>query len=273
MTNSPNFELTDSQIQSFIDDGFVKISGAFTYDTAKQSRELLWEMIEAEHPDIDRNDSSTWPTTSETEPLNVIRIEGSDDSIFVDAANTPKLTSAFDQLVGERRWIPRYNMGSFVIPFPSDFDDGDMDHAHIDGCELINGRYQLRFETDCRVLLMLFLYDDVTEINAPTQLWVGSHKLVAPVLFANKGNFMRSEDVTEQIPFKDLPVAFATGNAGDVYLCHPFTVHTGTFNRSNAPRFLAQPGLEPVEPLNVERDVGFNYSPVEIAVREAIGLS
>lgn len=58
-----------------------------------------------------------------------------------------------------------------------------------------------------------------------------------------------------------------------LYLCHPFTVHTGTFNRSNAPRFLAQPGLEPVEPLNVERDVGFNYSPVEIAVREAIGLT
>lgn len=272
MTNSSDFELTDSQIQSFINDGFVKISGAFTGEVAATSRELLWGMLESEHVNIDRNDSSTWPGVSEVEPLNVIRIDGSDDPTFVDCANTPKLTSASDQLVGAGRWIPRYSMGSFVIPFPSDIDENLMDHAHIDGCELINGRYQLRFETDCRMLLMLFLYDDVTQINAPTQLWVGSHKLVAPVLFANKGNFMRSEDVTEQIPFKDLPIAYATGNAGDVYLCHPFIVHTGTFNRSNAPRFLAQPGLEPVEPLNVERGVGFNYSPVEIAVREAVGL-
>ncbi|HVK49425.1 MAG TPA: hypothetical protein VM488_16305, partial [Pseudobacter sp.] len=39
---------------------------------------------------------------------------------FVQAANTPVLLNAFDQLVGEDRWIPCRNMGSMVLRFPSD---------------------------------------------------------------------------------------------------------------------------------------------------------
>jgi hypothetical protein len=38
--------------------------------------------------------------------------------------------------------------------------------------------------------------------------------------------------------------AEATGRAGDVYLCHPFIVHTATWpHRGTAPRMIAQPGI------------------------------
>jgi len=38
--------------------------------------------------------------------------------------------------------------------------------------------------------------------------------------------------------------AEATGQAGDVYLCHPFIVHTATWpHRGTAPRMMAQPGI------------------------------
>src|SRR6266699_1826296 len=40
------------------------------------------------------------------------------------------------------------------------------------------------------------------------------------------------------------PVAHATGRAGDVFLCHPFLVHTATWpHRGSTPRMIAQPAV------------------------------
>jgi hypothetical protein len=62
------------------------------------------------------------------------------------------------------------------------------------------------------------------------------------------------------------PEALATGEAGTVYLCHPFLVHAAQPHRGKKPRFLAQPPLLPREPLKLNRDDGA-YSPVETAIR------
>ena len=37
---------------------------------------------------------------------------------LVDAANTPRLHAAFDQLVGPGRWLPRGSLGTFPVRFP-----------------------------------------------------------------------------------------------------------------------------------------------------------
>jgi hypothetical protein len=65
-------------------------------------------------------------------------------------------------------------------------------------------------------------------------------------------------------------VALATGNAGDVYLCHPFLMHAASWpHRGTTPRFVAQPELPP--PLELER-ANADYSAVEIAIRLSLGL-
>ena len=46
------------------------------------------------------------------------------------------------------------------------------------------------------------------------------------------------------------PVVTATGDAGTVYLCHPFLVHAAQPHQGKQPRFLAQPPLLPVPPDN-----------------------
>jgi hypothetical protein len=66
------------------------------------------------------------------------------------------------------------------------------------------------------------------------------------------------------------PEVPAVGEAGTVYLCHPFLVHAAQRHRGTAPRFLAQPPLLPREPLCIDRKNG-DYSPVEQAIRMAIG--
>jgi hypothetical protein len=57
----------------------------------------------------------------------------------------------------------------------------------------------------------------------------------------------------------------ATGEAGTVYLCHPFLVHAAQSHRGTTPRFMAQPPLHPNLPLELERGDG-DYSLIEEAI-------
>jgi hypothetical protein len=67
----------------------------------------------------------------------------------------------------------------------------------------------------------------------------------------------------------DRPEALAAGEAGTVYLCHPFLIHAAQPHRGENPRFMAQPPLHPAEPIRLEREDG-DYSPVETAIRRAL---
>lgn len=64
-------------------------------------------------------------------------------------------------------------------------------------------------------------------------------------------------------------IALATGEAGTVYLCHPFLVHAAQPLQSRRPRFMSQPELAPATPFLLERE-DKAYSPVEIAIRAAL---
>jgi hypothetical protein len=67
------------------------------------------------------------------------------------------------------------------------------------------------------------------------------------------------------------PEVLATGEAGTVYLCHPFLVHAAQPHHGSEPRFLAQPPLGMAAPFQLERGDG-DYSPAEQAIRSALGL-
>jgi hypothetical protein len=65
-------------------------------------------------------------------------------------------------------------------------------------------------------------------------------------------------------------IAFATGAAGDVYLCHPFLVHAASWpHRGKKPRFIAQPPISLNGALELDGDVD-RLSPVARAVRAAL---
>ena len=98
---------------------------------------------------------------------------------FVEAANTPVLHAAFDQLVGPGRWLRRDSLGTFPVRFPSPDDPGDAGW-HVDASfgddhpDFLEWRVNVRSRG--RALLMLFLFSDVGEDDAPTRIRVGSHR-------------------------------------------------------------------------------------------------
>jgi hypothetical protein len=114
---------------------------------------------------------------------------------------------------------------------------------------------------------MLFLFSDVGEQDAPTRIRAGSHLDMARFL-APAGEAGMSHLVLDPMG-AGRPEALATGEAGTVYLCHPFLVHAAQMHRGSVPRFIAQPPLHPAEPLRLEREDA-DYSPVEIAIRRAL---
>jgi hypothetical protein len=63
------------------------------------------------------------------------------------------------------------------------------------------------------------------------------------------------------------PVVTATGEAGTVYLCHPFLVHAAQPHHGERPRFLAQPPLLPVDPENRPRG---ELNALELATARAL---
>ncbi|MEU6583353.1 phytanoyl-CoA dioxygenase family protein [Nocardia sp. NPDC046763] len=255
--------LTDAEVTAFVADGFVRVDGAFSAETAAEGREILWRATGC-GPD----DPSTW-----TKP--VVRLWDHADEPFARAVTAPALLEAFDQLVGPGRWLPRNSLGSWPIRFPSPEPPGD-DGWHVDasfpGDAAIDdyARWRVNVHSKGRALLMLFLFSDVGPDDAPTRVRVGSHRRLAPILrpFGEQGTGM-FDLLDFYASTADLPEVAATGHAGDVYLCHPFLVHAAQAHRGRTPRFMAQPPLLLREPCVLDRPDGA-YSPLEQAIRQGL---
>jgi Phytanoyl-CoA dioxygenase (PhyH) len=260
--------LSSAQRQQFIRDGFVKVEHAFPRETAAEAREILWRAVACAP-----QDPATW-----TRP--VVRLGDFAQEPFRQAANTALLHAAFDELVGAGRWVPRTGLGGFVVRFPHPADPGDTGW-HIDASfppersdeppeSYLDWRVNLTSKG--RALLMLFLFSDVGESDAPTRIRLGSHLRIPRLLAPAGEEGMSSLEIGRAAASETagMPEVAAAGAAGTAFLCHPFLVHAGQAHHGAVPRFLAQPPLYPRVPLDPTRSDG-NESLVEQAIR--LGLS
>jgi hypothetical protein len=254
--------LSDDQVQDFIRDGFVRLEGAFPAGLAAECRDILWGEI-----GLSPDQPEKW-----LEPMCVVHERN--DEPFLRAASTPRLYAAFDELVGTGRWRPLDVLGYFLIRFPGGVEPPD-NGWHVDGAYPTDDEEASGINVRSRGLglLLLFLFSDVTIQDAPTMLRIGSHLHVPRLLepFGEAGTTDRDLFKLLEVT-SDYPVGYATGNAGDVYLCHPFLVHTAQAHHGSNPRFLAQPGLGMIGAANMD-PAAVGLSPVEVAVRRGLDLS
>ncbi|MEW6146835.1 MAG: phytanoyl-CoA dioxygenase, partial [Pseudomonadota bacterium] len=170
MSQTEEADLTPRQVQNFIADGFVKIENAFSAELAKQCRDALWADIglSPDHPE-------QW-----TRP--VVRVGSKASPQFIEAANMASLHRAYDQLVGEGRWLAPRGLGTFPIRFPSTESPGD-DGWHVDmsfgTADPDFMEWRANVKSSGRALLMLFLLSDVGADDAPTRIRKGSHATIA----------------------------------------------------------------------------------------------
>ena len=255
--------LSKKEIEQFILNGFVRMDNVFSTETAAAALDILWNDLPC-----DRLDPATW-----TEP--VIRLGMYTQQPFVESVNTPVLHASFNQLVGIKRWIPCRSVGTFPVRFPSDKlpnDTGKHVDASFPGDDPADYfKWRINVKSKGRALLMLVLYSDVSESDAPTIIYKSSHLDVAKLLYpegASGLSFIELANRLDELPGRE--VVYATGKAGTIYLCHPFLAHSAQAHNGNTPKFMAQPPLVLRDELSIS-DSRNRYTPVEQAIRLALG--
>ena len=166
---------------------------------------------------------------------------------MIIAVRSPALAESYDLLVGGGRWQPPGGEGDVVpVRFPSEIPPVDVGW-HVEG----NWKGPAEFHTDVhstgRGLFVMLLLSDTGIDDAPMGLMPGSHLAVPGVLAAlGEAGLGGSAIVAALDPaVMCRRPAFATGRAGDAYLCHPFLVHTATWpHRGASPRISAVVKLE-----------------------------
>jgi hypothetical protein len=142
---------------------------------------------------------------------------------FGRLTSSPVLIEALDQLCGPGGWVRRFVLGNIPVRFPV-LPAADDRGWHIDANTPV---------------------DDGT--------WaVTGNRDAAAVLGPEPVEFTASGPLLDRAS-ADRPVATATGQAGDMYLVHPFTVHAADEHRGTRPRFMAQTPILLTEPLSPDR--------------------
>lgn len=234
-------------IENFIADGFVMVRGAVDAGIVQTCVASIADELRARG--IDPQDPATW-----TKP--VVRFPCPEGPAFAAAGTSRALCKVYDQLLGPDRWVRGQGVGGQVpVRFPSTTDPDDAGW-HFDGSYDVGGQWWVNVQSRGRALLALFLFTDVGERDAPTEILVGSHMDVPRLLvpFGERGVF--HGDVELQPSTFRRPSVRATGRAGDVYVCHPFLVHRATWpHLGTGPRMLAQPAIDHDVPFALRDDM------------------
>jgi hypothetical protein len=258
-------------VDAFARDGYVAVRGAVGADTVAACQELIWTAMERRR--IRRDDPGSWP------PL----VEGMDDLAgepLLAAYTAPPLTAAYDELIGPGRWehamrsVRPADIGkTVVVRFPAEDERANAGY-HIEGSYPApdgSSAGWVNIRSRNRGLLALILFTDVGRHDAPTRLLCGSH-LAVPQFLAPYGEAGTDSDADFWRPSTlCMNAAHATGKAGDVFLCHPFIVHTATWpHRGAGPRMIAQPAVSAPDGFVLD---GSDPSPVARAIVKGLAMA
>ncbi len=227
--------LSPDEISRFVADGYVAVREAIPPDVTRACQEIIWAEL-APHGVL-RDDPATWTR-------RVLRINTPSGPAFTAAGTTRLVGEACDQLLGPGRWTRHPGVGGTIpVRFPSLDDPGDAGW-HIEGSYTADGGQRVSLRSRGRGLLALYLFTDVGPDDAPTRLRPGSHLDVPPILAPGGDDGVPWLPAAQQAARASAhrPTAWATGRAGDVFLCHPFLVHAASWpHRGRSAKMMAQP--------------------------------
>jgi hypothetical protein len=222
-------------LDAFMTDGFAKIEKAAPRRVADEARALLWRQLGLSPDDPDR-----W--SAPVRWASDLMGEGP----FGEIVRSRALAAALDAVCGSGGWVPRGSLGNIPVRFPVAEPDDDRGW-HIDAnTPLPDGSWAVTGRP--HTVLLLTLLSDVGPNDAPTRIRAGSHHDVARVLGPDPVELVEMGRLVDEAS-ADRAVVHATGEPGDMYVVHPFTVHAADEHRGTTPRFMAQAPIVLTAPL------------------------
>ena len=222
-------------VDAFVSTGFVRIPNVVPRETADAARTVLWRQL-----GLPPDDPAVWK-----EPVKwAADLTG--QGPFSEFVRSPVLAAALDTICGPGGWQPRGALGNIPVRFPVS-PPADDRGWHIDAnTPLPDGSWSVTGRP--HTVLLLTLLSEVGPDDAPTRIRSGSHRDVARVLGPDPVDFAEAAGLVDAATAgRDL--AHATGEPGDMYVVHPFTVHAADVHRGRTPRFMAQAPVVLTSPL------------------------
>jgi ectoine hydroxylase-related dioxygenase (phytanoyl-CoA dioxygenase family) len=235
--------LTADELDVFERDGIVKIPSGFSADAAARMRDTLWSELSARHG-MDRDDRSTWTA------LRPTGLKTTKSSRAALAILGPKVRSALDGLLGA--WVEPQHAGQVLVTMPEGVP-WSVPHRqwHTD----------VGFEEPAEAVKIWALLGDIEPGGGGTPQVAGSHRIIERFLsgtgerefkavrdqvlrsdpwFRNLTSEQREVDPMAPAELDGLPVRVVelTGQAGDVYLTHPWILHSIAPNATDTPRMM-----------------------------------
>lgn len=255
--------LTDAEIDQFVERGFVRLSGCFSRDFALESTRRACERL---YCSLD--DPSTWPAG---------RIRAPETGRVPAESIAPRAWQAACELIGGAdRALPCTWGDGYIINF------GRESHAWQPPSQVIHSEEWMLWHKDGdffrhfldspeQGLLVIAVYSDIEDRGGGTFLACDSVGHVARFLAEHPEGVLPRGTPCDEIVGRCHDFIEATGSIGDVYLMHPFMLHTRSVNSSSRARFIINPPVKLKEPMCFARANPAEHSPVERAVLRALG--
>ena len=249
--------LTTADLDHFRAKGYVKLEQAFPRETADEWAANCWRRL-----GIDPNDSSTW-NEARTHMGGDVRGDVKDIAPRCYEAMM-ELSGGADRVQHPVQWSDHFIVNLYegadsdwVPPGPASkgwHKDGDFFRHFLNSPE--------------QGLLVFVLWTDVVHHGGPTYVATDSIKVIAEFLADHPEGVLPNDFNFSDLISKCNDFVEATGEPGDVYLLHPFTLHAVSQNILKRPRIITNPPVHLNEPMQFNRP---DLSPVEAAVVDAIG--
>lgn len=222
-------------LDAFATNGYLTVEQAVPRAVADAAREMLWHRIGLSPEAPDR-----W-----TAPV-VWASDLTGEGPFGVIARSAVLAAVLDRICGVGGWSPRDALGNIPVRFPVSPPDDDRGW-HVDAnTPQSNGSWAVTGRP--HTVLLLTLLSEVGEDDAPTWIRAGSHRDVGALLGPDPVDLHQMGRLVDGAS-EGRPVVLATGEPGDMYVVHPFTVHAADAHRGEAPRFMAQSPIMLTTPL------------------------
>lgn len=254
-------QLTDEQAEHFLERGFVTVHGAFDAADAQPWIDDAWIRF-----GYDRDDPGSWVEKR----IHLSSRSHVDARVFAPAA----WRSAADLAGGEERLVLPWRWGdSFIANLGVGHDRPWQPPSPAVGGWHKDGDFFRHFlDSPEQALLTFVLWTDMLPKGGGTFVAADSVPVVARFLAEHPegvlpGDFDYAELIGQCRDFVEM-----TGEAGDVVLLHPFTLHATSQNVLGVPRMITNPALALREPMTFNRPNPDDLSLVERAVLRALGV-
>ncbi|KOR89277.1 phytanoyl-CoA dioxygenase family protein [Paenibacillus solani] len=291
--------LSEEQVEHFMEKGWVKIKGAIPRELTLEAQQELWNIAEKKFGITKDRQSWSLPSYQLSENYR--------HGVF-GPCSTPELMDAIRNLIGHDRLDERYEKEG--IPFgwwPINVGVGaDEDwNVPIQAWHWDGLHFRPHVKHPDHGLLMFVLFSDIEPRGGAALLAEGTHKLVVqflenhsdgmiaykedalslidesnPWLAELTGNCVGATGEDRIIKFMErahldesgaqLKVIECTGEAGDVFLIHPFIYRTGSQNHSGKARIMCNFPVPLQEKMELNREGDLGYSILEQSIRRAL---